>query len=332
MKNFVTSVTFLLTTFFSFSQPGEIIVKSGPGGIYLEHEVAAKEGLFSIGRIYNVHPRHLANFNQWNFNSGLSIGQVLKIPLSDTNFSQSVNKGVPVYYVAGSGENMAAIGKKLNNLDVKKLQGWNPGKSTNAGTKLIAGFLISDELKDRVVEVKPVAAPPATQEIVAKKEEPVKKDPPVENKPQEVVKKEPEKTVVQKPVVTEVKKEEANKEPEPDPALVKLGEKEFGFFKNDFQQQVRAFPQTNEQTVTSSIFKTVSGWADEKYYLLINNVEPGTIVKITNPANGKVLYAKTLYSMDKVRKNQGVDIRISDAAASVLSIYETDKFIVQLNY
>ena len=105
-----------------------------------------------------------------------------------------------------------------------------------------------------------------------------------------------------------------------------------GYFKNNFIQQVKKSPHTKEQTVTSSIFKTTSGWEDGKYYLLINGVEPGTIVKITNPSNSKIVYAKVLYAMDKIRENQGVDIRISDAAASSLSVSETDKFILKVNY
>jgi hypothetical protein len=36
--------------------------------------------------------------------------------------------------------------------------------------------------------------------------------------------------------------------------------------------------------------------------------------------------------MDKIRQNQGVDMRISDAAASSLAVSETDKFILKVNY
>jgi len=44
------------------------------------------------------------------------------------------------------------------------------------------------------------------------------------------------------------------------------------------------------------------------------------------------VFAKVLYSMDKIRENQGVDVRISDAAASTLAVSETDKFILKVNY
>jgi hypothetical protein len=94
MKKLMTLILPLFLYSFSFSQ--DLIIKSGSKGLYLEHKVAPKEGLFPLGRMYNVHPRHIANFNGIDFNKGLSIGQQINIPLSDTNFKQTVNKGVPV--------------------------------------------------------------------------------------------------------------------------------------------------------------------------------------------------------------------------------------------
>ena len=44
------------------------------------HTVGPKESIFSIGRLYNVHPRELAEFNNISFETGVKIGQVLNIP------------------------------------------------------------------------------------------------------------------------------------------------------------------------------------------------------------------------------------------------------------
>ena len=41
----------------------------------------------------------------------------------------------------------------------------------------------------------------------------------------------------------------------------------------------------------SKTFKTASGWTDGKYYILANDIEPGTIVKVTAD-NGSAVYAK----------------------------------------
>ncbi len=95
---------------------------------------------------------------------------------------------------------------------------------------------------------------------------------------------------------------------------------------------MKASPLSKNETVTSGIFKTASGWQDAKYYLLIDKVSPGTIVKVINPTNNKAVYAKVLGEMSGIRQNEGLNIRISNAAASVLDIAEQDKFIVKVNY
>ncbi|TMI88192.1 MAG: LysM peptidoglycan-binding domain-containing protein [Bacteroidetes bacterium] len=342
MKKLMTVVSLLFFYSIVFSQ--ELLIKSGPKGLYIEHKVAPKEGLFPLGRMYNVHPRYIANFNGIDFNKGLAIGQKINIPLTDTNFKQNVNKGVPVYYVTEK-ESLANISVK-SKAQINNLKGWNNLGVDNvaAGTKLIVGFLISNEMQDKVVTITPKTI--VVEESVSN----IKKQEASENK-QPV--NEPKKDVVVEESVSNVKKaEEQKKQTEPivketstgvkeeakktEPPVVKeqasMNEDGTGYFKNNFFQQVKTSPLTKDQTFTSSIFKTQSGWQDGKYYLLINGVEPGTIVKITNPSNSKTVYAKVLYSMDKIRQNQGVDIRISDAAASSLAVSETDKFILKVNY
>ena len=79
-------------------RPEELMVKKGSKGLYLEHSVAPKEGLYAIGRLYNVHPKYIAAYNQIDLNKGLEIGQVIHIPLTDTNFTQKSKKGNPLLY------------------------------------------------------------------------------------------------------------------------------------------------------------------------------------------------------------------------------------------
>jgi polyhydroxyalkanoate synthesis regulator phasin len=218
------------------------------------------------------------------------------------------------------------------------LRGWNNLRDDNVSpnSKIIIGFLITNELKDKVVtlvtetklkveesvsnvkkaeEQKKTVVTEVVKESEPRKEEPKKVESEIKKEAPPVVKEEPKKT---EPVI--VKQTES------------VNSDGTGYFRNNFYQQVKNTPQSKEQTVTSSIFKTNTGWQDGKYYLLINGVEPGTIVKLTNPSNSKFVFAKVLYSMDKIRENQGVDIRISDAAAASLSVNETDKFILKVNY
>lgn len=321
---------FILTV--SFAQPGELVIKKGSGGAYLEHKAAAKEGLFPLGRLYNVHPRHIASFNNLDFNKGLSIGQLIKIPLTDTNFNQQTQQGAPVYYKTIGKESLANISIKNNRVSLSSLRAWNHLKDDNipADTKLVIGFLVSggqplntvaaEEKKEETVVLPPVEKKEVIQEekkvdAELKKEEPKKNESEVKKTDIPVAKEE-----IKKPAPETVKAEE------------KPAESEGGFFRNYFDQQVKQVPVTKEQTLTSAIFKSANGWQDAKYYLLMDGMEPGLIVKITNPANNKVIYAKVLYGLKGIRQSEGLDIRISDAAAAALSVTDTEKFIVKVNY
>jgi hypothetical protein len=105
-----------------------------------------------------------------------------------------------------------------------------------------------------------------------------------------------------------------------------------GYFKTSFDQQVKVSPPVKTETVTAGIFRMAGAPKEDKYYLLIDGVQSGTIVKIINPGNNRMVYAKVLGEMSGIRQNQGLDIRISNTAASTLSISDTDKFIVKINY
>lgn len=339
MKKLTTLALPIFLSFFGLSQDLEI--KSGSKGVYLVHKMAPKQGLFAVGRMYNVHPRHIAYFNGIDLNKSLAIGELINVPLTDTNFKQEVNAGVPVYYIPGSKESLANISVKYK-APINNLRGWNKisGDNVNANSKLVVGFLITNELKDKVVTITPTRVEESVSNV--KKAESQKQPPVTEVKEPEQKKEEPKKVEAepkeekQKLVQEEPKKTELPVVKQTEPTVVKQTEPVkddgTGYFKNTFYQQVKGSPLSKEQTVTSSIFKTMSGWQDGKYYLLINGVEPGTIVKLTNPSNSKFVFAKVLYSMDRIRENQGVDIRISDAAAASLAVNETDKFVLKVNY
>jgi murein DD-endopeptidase MepM/ murein hydrolase activator NlpD len=342
---FLLLVLFNAIVFCVKAQPGELMIKSGSGGLYLDHKIAPKEGLYAIGRLYNVHPKSIADYNKIDLYAGLNIGQVIHIPLSDTNFTQKSTNGTPVYYTTQANEGLVKVSNASNKVSIQKLRDWNGLKSDNiaAGKKIIVGFLVSKEMaavsmnnrvklppvkqeeksivktepeKEKVVKIK-AADEKAQAEVKAKSEE---------EKP--VVKTEPVKETIQ-----ETKQDAKKTEPvfAKEEMVVPAGTEE-GYFKRSFDQQIKAIPVSKNETVTSGIFKTTSGWQDAKYYLLIDKVATGTIVKIINPENNKAVYAKVLGEMNGIRQNQGLNIRISNSASTALGVADTEKFIVKLNY
>jgi LysM repeat protein len=319
MKRFFLLAAILFCCSFVFAQD-ELLVHNSDKGLYLVHTVQPKENFYSIGRLYNVYPKDIESLNSLDMKKGLNIGQVIKIPLNATNFSQKTSNGRPVYYVVGEKEGLYRVSTKNNGVLMADLRKWNRLTNDNlsAGKKLIVGYLLSPEANSIVV------TNPAPAEAEKKQPEQAKQDVAIQEvkEKKEEPQKEPEKKAeppVSKPVSnTSIQ--------------VAVNDGNGGYFKPMFDKQVKVQPLKSDETATAGIFKTASGWQDAKYYALMDNVEPGTIVRIINPTNNKAVYAKVLGEMSGIRQNQGYNIRMSNAAASALDVSDTDKFIVRVNY
>jgi len=222
---------------------------------------------------------------------------------------------------------------------MENLRKWNhlaTDKLAN-GTKVIVGYLTTGESQAMAVNT------PSQKTQTATKPGPENKDvakPEVTSKPEpkkEVAKNVEVKNETTKPEQKKVEATQPKDEAKKNKDVVQVNEEvktkiaDQGYFKTSFDQQMKQQPANKEQTVTSGIFKTASGWNDAKYYVLMNGVEPGTIVRITNPGNNKTIYAKLLGEMSD-KQTPGLSIRISNAAANALDISETDRFTVKLNY
>lgn len=319
MKKSLLAVLLSISSFLGFSQ-AQLQVHSNEKGLYVVHTVSPKENFYSIGRLYSISPKDIAAFNGIDMAKGLSIGQTLMVPLNSSNFSQAAPKGLPVYYMVGEREGLLKVSQKNNNVLLSNLREWNKLNSDalSSGQRLIVGYINAtgvppaavaktEALKQEAVVTKPVQQEIATQpktEVAQKKQEPVVEVKKPESKPAPVV-------------------SVSSNTPTPSGA---------GYFKVHYDQQSKKYNANKDLTVTSGIFKTASGWQDAKYYALMDNVEPGTIIRVLNPDNNKAIFAKVLGEMTGIRQNQGLEVRISNAAASALNVSDTDKFIVKVNY
>lgn len=303
MKKFLLAALIMFCCLTGFSQT-DLIVHSNSKGLYINHTVSAKENFYSIGRLYGISPKDIASFNDLNMNNGLNIAQTIMIPLSVLNFSQSTQVGTPLYYVVGEKEGLYRVSLKNNKVLMANLRKWNNLKSDNIspGQKLIVGYLVASNVpvSAHAIETKETKAPAQQQPQVAAEQK-------------------------AEPTETRVAQNNA-------PAAQQVATGGAGYFKNQYDMQMKKSAAGKDQTATAGIFKTASGWQDGKYYALIDNVEPGTIIRVVNPTNNKAIYAKVLGEMSGIRQNQGLEVRISNAAASALEISEQDKFIVRVNY
>lgn len=311
-KYFLSLFLFFAATLFLNAQKNDMMVKSGDNGLYLLHKVAPKESFYAIGRLYNVSAKYLASYNKLDMNNGLQIDQKILIPLTDTNFKQTGNSGTPVYYKVDDEKDIAKISAANKNVSLENLNAWNDlwEDKVKKDMKLIIGFLNSKEMPSVTIKSKSKVEEP----VVKTEEMPII---PVAN----IEKKKPSENEETKKVEPVTKEE-----------IKPTTSSSEGYFKNDFEKQIKITAVTKDQTVAAGIFKTTSGWTDAKYYMLMDGVQPGTIIKIINPENNKAVFAKVLGEMAGIRQNEGYNIRISNAAAAALQIQEQDKFIVKVNY
>lgn len=210
-----------------------------------------------------------------------------------------------------------------NKVKLQNIRDWNKLKNDNisSGSKLIVGFLIAPDAPA-------IAANNTVKEEPKKPVEIKSEEPQVTTEEKKIVKDEPK----QQDTKPDAKKEDAKviaPVTKPDVTTNMSGQ---GYFKLSFDQQVKSIPITKTETVTSGIFKTSSGLQDAKFYLLMDGVESGTVIRIINPENNRTIYAKVLGEMNGIRQNQGLNIRMSNSAASTLGIGDTEKFIVKINY
>jgi LysM repeat protein len=329
-KHILLILISIIVVFNAWSQKNDLIIHASDRGLYIEHKVAPKESFYAIGRLYNVSPKFLASYNKIDISKGLQIDQKLKIPMTDTNFTQKGGTGTPVYFKPDDKQELATIAKKYN-VSVANLQWWNSIKEVSAdkNKKLIIGFLLSKEMPSITIRQRALGE----QEVIVSE---VKPDiiPAVVTTTSESVDPEKDKKQTKKEAEAEIKAEKKVEKVE-NPVVtenMKIASPGQSYFRSDFDQQMKSLPASKNETVTSGIFKTTSGWTDLKYYMLMDDVAPGTIIKVINPTNNKAIYAKVLGAMAGIRQNEGYSIRISNAAAAALEISEADKFIVKINY
>ena len=312
----------LMLVFFSFvtsnfllAQQNKLEVKGSVPDIYVEHVVTPKENFYSVGRMFNVNPKELASFNHLHFESGLNISQVIKIPLDKNNFTQEKDAAVnvaliPLYHTVAPGETLYRLGVNYNKVSLASLKKWNhlASDEVSVGNQMIIGFLKVDKTQSTLASENPMANVQKSAEPQAEKKTEIQTEKPVAGSPSP----EKTKTADEKPQATAIQTSNSN-------TVVTNNAPDFtkGYFKNLYVEQT-----TNKSLIdksgSGSVFKSTSGWQDGKYYCFCNSAGAGTVLKITNNATGKSVYAKVLDAIPDISQNDGLITIVSNAAADAL--------------
>lgn len=312
------------------------------------HTVVAKETLFSIGRLYEVHPKDLASYNKISFDDGVKIGQVLKIPEKKTikpieeKSASAVNSNPtktneakpvintntkPQYHIVLKGESLYHISRKYEGATVVNLKKWNnlSENGLREGQKLIVAYQTSDNTE--VNSIINSTDQTTKDQLSNQSKTPVASDNKVSESNISVDHsvKEPSKVIA------------SPNAPELAPASISTPVKEAiqkgdgGYFKSLFIVQTRAVGSIKTENGKAAVFKSNSGWDDGKYYCLFSEAPSGTILKIKNQTSQKFIYAKVLDVIPDVQQNEDILVRLSNSAAAELGA-EGEKFQVEINY
>ncbi len=297
---------------------------------YFTYKVQPRETLSGIGKVFGTSVGDIMRLNKMNTNSKLTVGQNIKIPLNAKNVSKENAAGsIELVHKIQKGESLYRISQN-SKVSVDQLKQWNNLKGNNleVGKNLVIGYLQPKGNVDlgKAVETEKTAEPTSTAK---KQEEVIAKSAAVDTQSTQDIsfepkKSQPETTKTLLPVAPPI----STKQPEASATKIDLSEAGEGYFAPGFGYDVDG----REMKVASGpamTFKTASGWTDKKYYILMNDIPPGSIVKVS--FNNKVVYAKVLWNLGTMKENEGLKYRISNAAASALGITDP-KFELNVLY
>lgn len=288
--------------------------------LYISHVVKKGENFYSLSRAYGLSPKEIAAANKVNMDQGLQLGRKLHIPLTTANFSQKADaSGKPVYHKVAEKETLYRVSVNYNKVPLDNIRQWNSfsGDGLKKDSYIIVGYVKAGggaaEAAPRPEKVKEKATP-APEPVVLS-------TPPPPPPAKETAKKEPEPTPAEEtaaPVATA-----------PAPAPVKSAPVSSSTdFEQLYEQQTNGGKKTTSEKGPGTWFKSN---AVGKYYALHNTAPRGTIIKVTNPLNGKAVYAKVLDVIPQMKANAGLIIKLSDSAMQALGSNET-KFYCELSY
>jgi len=280
---------------------------------YITHTLKQGENLSTLAKEYNTTVGDIMRMNGMHADTKLVYGSKIKIPSTKTQTTavkqtsntvtstSSVTTTNEITHVVSKGETLYSISKKYN-VSIEQLKAWN--HLTDNNTKMGTLLIISDKGSDKfaTTQKQSVETIATTQPVVDNTQI-----------------KQPDQNVSNNNTASEqntnsqvVAQTQTNTQPVEQTSVNYSGH---GFFASTFKER-----KTREQKNISGIsktFKTSSGWNDGKYYILANDIQPGTIVKITAD-NGNEVYAKVLWNMGDLKDNAGINFRVSNATAAAL--------------
>ncbi len=277
---------------------------------YKVHTIKEGETLSQLAKKYGTSVGDIMRLNKMTTSSKLLIGEEVKIPAKHKETVAATAADIPATHTVEKGETLYQISHKYH-VSITNLVDWN----NIVGNTIQIGQILKLK-KSATVDNVAIANNTSAQNNNSLNEQPQTSA---------------SQTTENGAPNTEVKQRDAETQQNStsvfDQTLPKHTVTDEGLYATTYKSQANGTELITKGS--SGIFKTASGWQDKKYFILMNEVNPGTVVKVQ--ANGKTIYAKVLWNLGNVKENEGLSYRISDAAASVLGV-SGNKFDLIVSY
>ncbi len=203
---------------------------------------------------------------------------------------------VRLIYSAAAGDNFKNVGAYLGNLNPYVIKQLNPKvEAVSPGRKLLVGFL-PNHILDAGNTGK---SNPTAKSTISNSDSAAT-----------TAAKTPSKTSSSDTTVTK----------QPDTPYMGAG-----YFTSEYA------PVKNTKTPGKATnFKSLGGWYDGKFYVLVNGIQTGRLVKITNTQNGKYIVAKVAGALPSLKTDKHLLARISNAGCAALDIWDESEFDIEL--
>lgn len=280
-------------------------VKEKEGKPYLVHKVKSGEDIFLLSKKYAVPPALLADLNEITYQQGLSAGTEFKIPIDNFNYIRlpDVGKSRPLFYKVREEDDLRSI-SHLFKVSQRTIQLWNemPVPEIEVGQVLQTGWIaFNDQIqpfnRNTTTQFDYTNTASSDTNIIAKDKSSV--------------------TTPLFPVEQHTNKKENKPEKENEDSALE--------FKELFAQQTNGL-ETTEESGAAVTYAVKTKMNRGVYYAFHNNAEKGTILKIMNPANRRVIYAKVLGPIPELSSYHNAIVVLSNNAFQALGVKDKRMF------
>lgn len=297
------------------------------------HIIKEGETLTLLAKKYGTTVGDIMRLNAMTTTSKLSVGEKVKIPSGHVPATAASEASVPDSHIVEKGETLYSLSRKYG-ISVTKLQDYNniQDNTIKLGQTLFLKQPTDAQIASRDAAAKESAAVTtvATVTPAAPIQPATTTDVAAQNAADDAALKQNEVkagTDTNAPIVSdqskdtnatqgaEVVKNRSSSVFDPNTKSASSDANE-GIFATAYKSQANGTELITKGK--SGIFKSASGWKDKKYFILMNEAKPGSLVKVQ--AGGKTVYAKVLWNLGNIAENTGLSYRLSDAAVQALGI------------